>query len=88
MALPTDFGGMHSGGMGFMGYGWIIQVVIFILFFLVVFWLLKNQQNGTKTVSNETPQQILKRRLASGEISKKEYHDLMKEISEPKPKKK
>ncbi|MCF7871665.1 SHOCT domain-containing protein [Candidatus Woesearchaeota archaeon] len=87
MALPGTYGGMHSG-IGFMGYGWIIQVVIFILFFLVVFWLLKNQRIEQKPTTTETPQQILKRRLALGEINKKEYEDLMKEVSEPKPRKK
>ena len=86
MVVPLECAAIHKGGMGFIGYGWIIQIIIFILFFLVVFWLLKTQKDGVKTSSNETPSQILKRRLASGEITKKEYESLMKEISKPKKK--
>lgn len=79
--MAIAYSGMHSGGF-MMGYGWIFQIIIFILFFLVVFWLLKNQKMTNTT--NETPEQILKRRLASGEIKKKEYEELMEEVVEPK----
>jgi putative membrane protein len=59
------------------GYGWLIQIFIFIAFFLVVWWLIKEQP---KQVRKERPLEILKRRLASGEITKKEFEDLKKEI--------
>lgn len=64
--------------MGMMGgYGWLIQIFIFIVFFLVVWWLIKGQP---KQVKKERPSDILKRRLATGEITKKEFEDLKKEI--------
>lgn len=67
------------GGMGF-GYGWLFQLIIFILFFLVVWWLLRNNGALSQKSQKESPMDILKRRLASGEISKKEFNDLKKEI--------
>jgi len=63
--------GMHTG---YFGLGWLFQLLVFVAFFAVVWWLLK----GSK--GSEGPEQILKRRLASGEISKKEYEALKKEI--------
>lgn len=71
---PYAAGGM----MGGFGYGWIFQILILVLFFVIIFWLLRNQQGSQKT--NEKPKDILKRRLASGEISKKQYDELKKEI--------
>jgi putative membrane protein len=63
---------MH-GYLG-MGYGWLFQLAVFILFFLVVWWLLKSQKDS------QSPSEILKTRLAKGEITKEEYHTLKKEI--------
>lgn len=74
---------MNSGFGGYlgMGYGWIFQIIIFVIFFIVVWWLLKNN-NVIKNESNqkESPLDILKRRLAKGELNKKEYEELKKEI--------
>lgn len=68
MAYPACM--MHNG------FGWIIQIIIFIAFFAIVWWLLRsNQMQKTESAS-----EILKKRLASGEISKKEYEELKKEI--------
>ena len=76
MVIPSC--GMHSV---FFGYGWLVQIIIFIAFFMVVWWLLKNQKicSENKTI-REKPIDILKRRLASGEINKKEFEKLKKEI--------
>jgi len=68
------FGGMHGTGMG-----WVYQLIILILFFLVVYWLVKDSGNKGR---NESALDVLKRRLASGEITEKEYHRIKKEIQE------
>ncbi|MBC8500777.1 MAG: SHOCT domain-containing protein [Nanoarchaeota archaeon] len=71
----------YSMGYGFMGFGWISQIIILILFFLVVWWLIRNSGSfGYKCGENETATDILKKRLAAGEISQKEYQNLKKEI--------
>ncbi|RJQ15679.1 SHOCT domain-containing protein [Candidatus Woesearchaeota archaeon] len=65
--------------VGLMGYGWIFQLVILILLFLIIWWLVKSSGSfGYKT--DETAAGILKKRLAKGEITLKEYNQLKKEI--------
>ncbi|MEK6943707.1 MAG: SHOCT domain-containing protein [Nanoarchaeota archaeon] len=58
-----------------IGFGWIYHLLIIVLFFAVIWWML----NG-KNCRNQTAEQILRKRLASGEISSKEYNRLKKEI--------
>ncbi len=60
-------------GSGFM-YLTITQILFFIVTILLIFWFVKNSK------SNETPKGILNMRLASGEITKKEYNTLLKTI--------
>ena len=69
MAVPIQCG-MHAG---VMGYGWLFQILILVLFFLVLWWLLKGQ-------SRDSPTDVLKKRLASGEITEKKYKKLKKEL--------
>jgi putative membrane protein len=80
MALGTC--PMQGTGFLGMGYGWILQIVVFMLFFLVVWWLLKSNSPSIKGEGRkvESPTEILKRRLATGEITKKEYYELKEEI--------
>lgn len=73
---------MMGGGFFGMGYGWIFQLIIFVLFFLVVWWLLRSNPAFMRgeNKSDEDPALILKRRLAKGEITAKEYKELKKEL--------
>ena len=66
------------GNFGFfgMGYGWIFQIIILVVFFIIMFWLFRN--NGIE--KNKSPLEILKQRLAKGEITKKQFEELKKEI--------
>lgn len=76
MALESC--GMHSG---FFGYGWLIQLLIFIGFFFIVWWLIKDKRIPSEGAGpREKPIEILKRRFASGELTKKEFDRLKKEI--------
>ena len=70
---------MHYYGMGYgMAWGWIFQIAILVLFFLVIWWIIKGNKFGFS--SSESALDILKKRLANGEISQKEYEKLKKEI--------
>ena len=72
---------MHQYGMGdgYFGLGWLFQILILVLFFAVIWWMLRSSGSfGFKT--NETASEILKKRLAKGEINEKEYQKLKKEI--------
>ena len=64
---------MHYG-YGYMGFGWLFQLLILVLFFAVIWWIVKGK------FSSESPGEILKKRLASGEITMKEYEKLKREI--------
>lgn len=51
----------------------IMQAIILGLFFLVIYWLFRNNKT-------ESANDILKKRYAKGEISKKEFSKLQKDI--------
>ena len=73
---------MHQSGMmgyGYFGLGWLFQILILILFFLIIWWMLKSSGSfGFRT--SESAMDILKKRLAAGEIDTKEFERLKKEI--------
>jgi uncharacterized membrane protein len=70
---------MHDGyGLGtmfFPGFGILLQLLIFLGFIGIIYWVLKSGR-----ISNESAEEILKKRLARGDIKKKEYEELLKEI--------
>lgn len=74
---------------GFYGHGLIFQVIIVIIFLLVIWWVLR--QGKTNSFESNTilltPNDILKRRLAEGEITIEEYKELKKEIDKKMDKK-
>ena len=61
-----------------MGYGWIFQIVILGLVVLIFWWLLRSNRSGY--TNNGSPEDIVKKRYASGEIKKKEYQQLLKDL--------
>lgn len=71
-------GPQAGAGFGMMWYGWIFWILILIgIFFLI--WVLANQ-NKNKPTPEDSSKEILKKRLAKGEITKEEYHKLKKEL--------
>ncbi len=79
--------GGGSGGYGWAGmaFGIIIWALIIAGIVWLVIWLTKtysaqgSQQKGSRQ-SNETPMEILKRRYAEGEVTKKEFEEMKKEL--------
>ncbi|MBI5389651.1 SHOCT domain-containing protein [Candidatus Woesearchaeota archaeon] len=69
-------------GYGYMGFMWLFQIVILVLFFVVLWWIVKNASTFGYKIGNESPLDILKKRLARGEITEKEYQTLKKQIEE------
>ena len=68
-------------GYGFMGVGLLFQILILFLFFAVIWWLVKNSgQFGFKCKKDESALNILKKRLARGEITEEQFKKLRKEI--------
>lgn len=73
--MMNDMQQMMQAHSFYFGYGWLLQILIVLLFLLVFWWVF----NGLKT---EKPKEILDSRLAKGEITLKEYKDLLKEIGD------
>lgn len=79
--MGYPYGGMMGYDMmGYGGWGWIVALAFWVLVFaalvLLVFWLYKNI-SGRGTLSSL---EILKQRYAKGEISKKEYEEMKKDL--------
>ncbi|MCK5234189.1 MAG: hypothetical protein KAJ91_05205 [Candidatus Aenigmarchaeota archaeon] len=71
--------GMHilSGGSG----GVLFQLLFVALFFMVVFWIFQDGRTKQYRISSgESAAEILAKRYASGEITKKQYIVMKKEI--------
>jgi len=81
VALLFLFGSFGMGGYGMMGFG-IGFGFLFMLFFCgVLIWLVVALINaGQSGKKDEYPSIILKKRYASGEISKKQYGEMKKEL--------
>lgn len=76
MAWYYDGYGM-MGGIGFFGMFLMLLFWIGVIWFIV--WLVRQSKNFGSS-DDETPSRILKKRYAKGEITKKEYEDMRKEI--------
>lgn len=67
----------YSDQMGYFPFfGILFHLIPIVLFFLIIYWLI----NSSK-MSSDSAEEILKKRLVRGEITKKEYDGLKKEIS-------
>lgn len=77
---------MHMFGFG--GWGVFLFGVVFFVFLLVglivfIVWAVRQGKvNKAQDGSQSTPEQILKVRYAKGEITRKEYQDMMKDIKD------
>ena len=90
------YGMMGSGGMmnmmgrGMMGsypanydysnYGYwnIFWILLFVATIFLIVWII--HRFGIKETASETPLNILRKRFAKGEITKKEFEDMKKEL--------
>lgn len=63
-----------------MGFGWLFWIAVLVIVVWLVLRVINNPLNKDKNSAGETALDILKRRYASGEISKKEYDELKKDI--------
>ena len=66
-----------TGGYGMMGFGMIFMILFWGALIWLVVTLVNNSQPNKK---DEDAMTILKRRYASGEISKKQFEEMKKEL--------
>jgi len=74
-------GSFGMGGYGMMGFGMGFGFIFMLLFWGLIIWLIVTLINASQSNKNEPDSlTILKRRYASGEITKKEFETMKKEI--------
>lgn len=64
----------------FYGFGSIAMWVIVIALVAVIIYLAIQKEKALKTEERETPLDILKKRYAKGEITKKEFDSMKKDL--------
>ena len=62
------------------GYGWIIWIIALFVIIWIVIRIANAGQNRRTDSSGETPQDIIKKRYARGEISKEEFEQMKKDL--------
>lgn len=73
-------GGNLMMGYGGFGFGWIFMVVFWVLIILGVVILVRYLFSAKQNEFGKTPLDILKERYAKGEIDKKEYEEVKKDL--------
>ena len=75
-------GGLGMGGYGMMGFGMGFGVIFMLLFWGLIIWLIVTLVNANQSGKKESEDSlsILKKRYASGEITKKQYGEMRKEL--------
>jgi len=74
-------GSFGMGGYGMMGFGMGFGFIFMLLFWGLIIWLIISLINASQSNKNEPDSlTILKRRYASGEITKKQYEEMRKEL--------
>ena len=82
----TNYGGnnMMSGywspfGLGIFGMG-LMMIVFWGLVIWLIYFLIKSGSNNNPRVKNEDSLEIAKKRFAKGEITRKEFEEMKKEL--------
>lgn len=71
------YGGMVGYGDWWWIFGLLFWAVVFVALVLLVYWLYRSIRGGGQAVSAV---EILKQRYAKGEISKKQYEEMKKDL--------
>ena len=70
------------GGYSMMGFGMGFGFIFMLLFWGLIIWFIVTLINTSQSNKNEPDSlTILKRRYASGEITKKQYEEMRKELN-------
>ena len=77
------FSGFGMGSYGMMGFGMGFGVIFMLLFWGLIIWLIVTLINTSQSNNKNEPDSltIIKRRYASGEITKKQYEEMRKELN-------
>ena len=82
MMWPNMMGGFFGGGFIWMIFIFIFVIALIIGVILLIVWLVKRASYpGETSVKTSNALDILKQRYAKGEITRKEYEIMKKDIS-------
>ena len=70
-----------SLGWGMGTFGWIGMILFWGLIIWLILWLVNQNKNNKINLMGKTASEMLKERYAKGEISKKEFNEIQKDIS-------
>jgi len=71
------------GGWGVFLFGFVFFALFLVGLIILIVWAVRQgKTNQARNGSQSTPEQILKERYAKGEITRKEYQDMMKDIKD------
>lgn len=73
--------GYHLG-MGWMLFGMVLWIFIVVCAVLVVLWLVGKSGKAMHAHKVDTALEILNKRYVQGEISREQYEEMKKDISE------
>ncbi|NOZ87669.1 MAG: SHOCT domain-containing protein [Deltaproteobacteria bacterium] len=70
------------GGYGHMGYMWFWWLLGVLLLAAIIWIFSRAMAHGTRPIkpAQESPEQILKRRYAAGEIDREEFTSLLQDL--------
>jgi len=71
--------GVFENGMGYYGFGFIYMLIFWGLVFYIIYWVINSNKMSLNN-TDSSPKDILKKRFAKGEITKKEYNEILKEL--------
>ncbi len=76
-------GSFGIGGYGMMGFGMGFGFIFMLLFWGLIIWFIVTLINANQSSKKESEDSltILKKRYAFGELTKKQYESMKKEIS-------
>lgn len=69
-----------DGWYGMGGFGWLFMILFWVAVVWLIVWLVNQNKPSGGRYENKNPIDILKERYAKGEITKKEYNEMKKEL--------
>lgn len=75
LTIVQMFDGGHMGGMGLMGFWWLL-----IIGAIVLLWYVLSGTRKSGSHSEESPEEVLKRRYARGEIDAETYEKMLRDL--------
>lgn len=71
---------MHGFGYSMSGWGYLFMLLFWVVVIGGIAWVVKAIVSSNTSSRGESPQEILERRFANGDISAEEFKKMKKEL--------